>query len=52
MNFPKRLELLLYTVLAFPKASMMGLQSEAIKQAKEDDFFFLLHPAPVHHSEL
>lgn len=28
MNFPKRLELLLYTVLAFPKASMMGLQSE------------------------
>lgn len=28
INFPKRLELLLYTVLAFPKASMMGLEEE------------------------
>lgn len=28
MNFPKRLELLLYTVLALPNASMMGLETK------------------------
>ena len=30
MNLPKRLELLLYTVLAFPKASRIGLQGMSI----------------------
>lgn len=34
MNFPNRLELLLYTVLAFPNASMMGLQ-------RRKDFHFI-----------
>jgi len=29
MNFPKRLELLLYTVLALPNASMMGLHRQS-----------------------
>lgn len=29
MNLPNLLELLLYTVLAFPKASRMGLEREA-----------------------
>lgn len=35
MNLPKRLELLLYTVLAFPKASMMGLQTKDSNQANQ-----------------
>lgn len=41
INFPKRLELLLYTVLAFPKASMMGLQTEGsqIKLSTKKSFF-------------
>lgn len=35
MNLPKRLELLLYTVFAFPKASMMGLQTKDSNQANQ-----------------
>ena len=38
INLPNRLELLLYTVLALPNASMMGLQKE---EKNEKITFFL-----------
>ena len=36
INFPKRLELLLYTVFALPNASRMGLDKEKRKSYREE----------------
>lgn len=40
--------------LGVPKGFHDGtaIRGKAIKQTKEDDVFFVLYPAPVHHGEL